>query len=256
MVRKPNIKMIGLFMIISFFLLLSTLGFLLRDKFFVDQDTIVVMFFEESVKGLSVGSPVVFKGVEIGKVTKIDLVTNPETFDFSIPVYAQIYNREIKEGQLRNRKEMLDLLVSKGLRARLTTQSYLTGQLMIELEMMPDVPAVSKTSSYPFLEIPTTLSPIGEFSKGIQDIPVKQTFEKVNVFFDTWNKELPVLLPQVEKLVANMDLFVNKNSKISTETLRRLNQTLTDISRAAKSLQNFTDYIEQHPESLLKGKKR
>jgi paraquat-inducible protein B len=103
-------------------------------KFF-QQKSMQVLFFEGSVKGLSVGAPVKFRGVDIGEVKNIELTINPNNLEFYVPVYVQIFRNRIsilggkRVGQFDN-EEVVDALVTKmGLRAQLQMQSLLTGQL-------------------------------------------------------------------------------------------------------------------------------
>lgn len=250
--REPNKRKIGLFLMTGIIVFVLVMGYFLKDKFFIDYSKQAVMYFDESIKGLNVGAPVVFKGVEIGKVSKIDLIETGTGLDFRIPVYAQFNNNVITKS--KNKRFILDGLIEKGLRARLTTQSYLTGQLMIELEMLPDTPLVFKAPVPNLFEIPTTLSPLGELSKGLQSVPLKQSVEKFNYFFDTLNAQMPLILPEMQKLIKNTNKLVTDNSKGSSEVIRNFNRTLIDLDMAAKSLKNFADYIEQHPDALLKGK--
>jgi paraquat-inducible protein B len=63
------------------------------------------------------------------------------------------------------------------------------------------------------------------------------------------------VIPNLNKLMDNLNTVISGNKKEITKTLYNANQTLTDVSMAAKSLRNFADYVERHPESLLKGKK-
>jgi len=250
--KEPNKKKIGLFLMTGIITFVLVMGTFLKDKFFVDYSKQAVMYFDESIKGLNVGAPVVFKGVEIGKVSKIDLIETGTGLDFRIPVYVQFNNNVIAKN--KNKRFVLEGLIEKGLRARLTTQSYLTGQLMIDLEMLPNTPLSFKAQNPNLFEIPTTLSPLGELSKGLQSVPLKQSVEKFNYFFDTLNAQMPILLPEIQRLVKNMNKLVTDSSKGSSEIIRNFNKTLIDLDMAAKSLKNFADYIEQHPDSLLKGK--
>lgn len=213
------------------------------------------MYFEESINGLNVGSPVVFKGVQIGKVASIELIANAEDLSFSIPVYVKMdAEQSINHSETYGEKEMiLNALIAKGLRARLTTQSYLTGQLMIELEMLPDTPIVLRRpqDEKEFLEVPTVLSPLGEISKGIQNLPLKESVEQFRRFFTSLNDEMP----QVKKMINSMSRVVDGNASAAADTLDNFNKAAVNISQAAKALRNFADYIERHPEALLKGKK-
>lgn len=253
--KEPNKKLIGLFILSGLAVLLIILGIFLREKFFFgDKGKTLVMYFEESINGLNIGAPVVFKGVEIGKVIDIELLADPKTLDFSIPVYVRMVQKDqsIQASEFDTQVELLNALIQKGLRARLTTQSYLTGLLMIELEMLPDTKTVMRNpKNSKFFEIPTVLSPMGEISKGIQDLPIRQSIEKFNTFMDTLNDKI---LPPIEKIATNLNTAIANNKGLPSETLINLNQTILSVSEAAKSMRNFTDYLERHPEALLKGK--
>ncbi len=257
--KEPNKKRIGLFVVIGFLMFFSIIGKFLADKYFTNDDTIVVMYFSESVKGLNVGSPVVFKGVQIGKVSKIELIAGVDNLEFSIPVYAKLDSSQdlkVTSKEYYYKQTVLDDFIKKGLRARLTTQSYLTGQLMIELEMLPDTPI--RLNNNPkdknILEIPTVLSPLGELSRGIQSLPFRETILRLNAILSELENKLPQILPQWVEISKNLNNIIHQNTSQAGETLNNLNQTLYDISDAAKSLRNLTDYIERHPEALLKGK--
>lgn len=52
-------------------------------------------------------------------------------------------------------------------------------------------------------------------------------------------------------VLSNMNDIVDKKSAIRNE----LERSLKELSRAAKSMRVFTEYLERHPEALLKGKK-
>ena len=208
----------------------------------------------------------VFQGVEVGKVTRIVLVTNKNDLNFHVAVYARFKETDIiSEGSLweklwKKEKEdldFLDLMIKEGLRARLASQSYLTGQLRIDLVMLPDTEATMfespKKEDIP--QIPTVLSQKEELVRGLNRIKIQETLEKFNAVTETLGKELPVLLPTLTDSAKNLDKTLVRVSDNTEETLANLNETLHEVSDAAKSLQNLTDYLEQHPESLIKGKK-
>jgi len=251
--KKPNSKLIGLFILCGIALFVAIIGMFVSDKIMAGRNGRVVMYFSESIKGLDVGSPVMFKGVTIGRVSKIDLITDMEDLEFSIPVYATFYRQNFNpEVPRESRTQVLRELVDKGLRARLNTQNYLTGQLMIELEMMsPDTPLVYRRPDGTVPEVPTVLSPIAEISQGIQEIPLKETVKKINKFFDSLNEDI---VPQVLTLTKDLSKLPQQTSGVP-ESLRNFSRAMQNISAAAKSLNNFADYIERHPDALLKGKR-
>lgn len=277
MSHGPNKKRIGLFLLIGFVCLIGLIGKFVVEKIMPENDKTIVMFFNESVKGLNVGSPVVLEGVEVGKVSRISLIADLDDRNFRIPVYMRFANNlnvgGIQFKTKHERQKVIEELVGRGLRARLATQNLLTGQLMIELVMMPDTPVhyveMPETAHIP--QLPTTLSTIGELSKGIQDLPLRDIVRKLDKVMDTMNAQLPVILPRYAQLGDNLNELTSNLTKLSdsvgktmgrldqnvpktTQTLNHLNQTLNTIERAANSLRNLADYLERHPESLLKGK--
>ena len=263
MKKEPNKKVIGLFLVIGFVMFLWLLGQSVWQKIRADSEGVYVMYFHESIQGLSEGSPVMFQGVEVGKVIRIRLMADPKDLQFQIPVYIRMYPFEDSEEASMWEKiwqtddNLLDALIKRGLRARLARQSLLTGQLGIELVMLPDteVDEVQEQNEENFLQIPTVLSKSEELSKGFDQLKIGKTIERIGEIMESLQKELPVLLPAVTKSAQNIDKIMAKVEKSSDETISNLNRTLQDISDAAKSLQNLTDYLERHPESLIKGKK-
>ena len=153
---------------------------------------------------------------------------------------------------------MLNELIEKGLRARLVSQSYLTGQLLIEFEMFPGTPIVLKNNGryHDVLEIPTILSPMGELSRDLQTMPIRQTLDSINSSFGELSRQLPVLLPQITKTFENVNEVVSNNAKVSTAVLGNLNKAAVSVDNAAKSFENLTDFLERHPEALLHGKEK
>lgn len=253
--RKPNNKLIGLFIVSGIALFALIIGMFVSEKIMNKNQDLLVMYFSESIKGLDVGSQVVFKGVTVGKVVKIDIITDVEELNFSIPVYMAFDEDDSDIGTeepLEDPHQVLQKLVAKGLRARLATQNYLTGQLMIELEFIENAPEAVYHSApeSDVLEIPTVLSQIAEISQGIQEIPLRETFKKMNTFLDNLNNDL---VPQMEKLLAEFSVIPERTRNVPI-ILDGFNQALQNISGAAKTLGNLADYLERHPEALLKGK--
>ena len=269
MSKKPNTTAVGVFVLIGFLILFGIIGKFMLDKFNSSQNNLVVMYFQESVKGLSVGSPVVLEGVEVGKVISIELITGKNPLDFNIPVYVKFQKlKDINDSSFINatqRRKKLEQLIEHGLRAKLATQSYLTGQLMIELVFLPNTPIILKRKhNTGVLEIPTTLSTIKELSQGIQKLPLKEMVDRANKILSALEENLPTTLPRINNLLDAMTVVTKKMEQMTPaskkilvntdKTLIHVNTTLSDISAAAKSMKNLTDYLEQHPEAVLKGK--
>ena len=245
-----NRKLIGIFWCVGIALLLGILAYGLKDKFDSEGERTVVMYFEESITGLNVGADVVLKGVKVGEVKRINIQINSETLNFSIPVYAVMKKRVIKTINNSNGGDISEL-IKKGLRARLTTQSYVTGQLMIELEMLPDTPIKYHNNPRGVFEIPTALSAFGEFSRNLESMQIGESIKNFSDFFASLNNAMP----KFEKMIGDVSDILNKNRKSTMQLPENANNMLINVEAAAKSLKNLTDYLERHPEALLKGKK-
>jgi len=167
----------------------------------------VVMFFDGSVGGLQVGAPVTFRGVAIGEVRDIQLVYDAEKSEFRIPVAAQIYpDRFHKIGTSHNKltpQELMDM----GLRAQLQMQSFITGQLSIQLDFFPDSPvrligAAKAGFSSRVQEIPTIPTPIQKIEKSIQQIPLDEVIQDAR---DTLTSIRDILAsPAIPDIIANL----------------------------------------------------
>lgn len=261
MANKPNTKMIGLFTLIGIMIFFAIIGLFVGDKLFANNRYMAVMYFKESVRGLYVGSPVVLKGVEVGKVSKINLIIDLDKMIFDTEVFVAFEesvekNIETNERLLYDFNDYIKDIVSRGLKAQLVTQNYLTGNLMIEMVMTPTTGKVivqeHKKEKFPI--IPTMLSPIGELSKNLESLPIKQTFDNLNGFLAALNGKLPKILDNTQKITSNLK-EVTDGSENGDDVIDNLNQTIREVGDAARAVKNFADYIEMHPESLIRGKK-
>ena len=278
MIKQPNMKLIGTFIVSSCLFLLLLLGYSLKSTF-SNQDIPLVMYFDESVQGLDVGAPVLFKGVKVGEVTSIKLKADYDTIEFLIPVYSRLYNDEDLSENYKDERENLRILIQKGLRARLAVNSMLTGQLLIELDFFPQTKAVLHEGSKHEFEIPTIDSPLAEFSKTLQVIPISKIAQDIHHITNSLQKDLPPLLTHLNSALETIDIVLKENQKDAAGMLDNFGKAATNLSKlsrslnaslgenssdfaimienfsaAAASLKNLTDYLQMHPSSLIKGK--
>ena len=82
-------------------------------------------------------------------------------------------------------------------------------------------------------------------------MPLKASVEQFNKFFASLNEEMP----NIRKVVHSMNKVISGNASATAETIDNFNEAAINVSQAAKALRNFADYLERHPEALLKGKK-
>ncbi|MCK5669082.1 MAG: MCE family protein, partial [Gammaproteobacteria bacterium] len=121
----------------------------------------LMMFFDGSVRGLSIGAPVDFNGIRVGSVLDIRLEYDNDNLNFRIPVLIEIEPERIIErsGQgIETSYEVLNKLVERGLRASLQIGSLFTGQLYVSLSMQPDTPINLSGEETPYPELPTIRS--------------------------------------------------------------------------------------------------
>ena len=271
-------KMIGLFVCISCLVIVLGFGYFFKSQL-LNRETEVVMYFDESTKGLDVGAPVLFKGVKIGEVSKIKIETNLKELTFLIPVYAKIYNGQYLVDESGDGKKLLNELIDDGLRAQLSVSSVITGQLLIELDMLPDTIAVIHEDTGGVYEIPTVSSPFAEISKSLKVMPVAKIAEDIHNITQTLNKELPPLLHKMNHTLKVVDeiLVENKNNTAlmvkelgeaaqnvggAAESIDLLvqdnEQSISDMinsfNQAAQSMKNLTDYLQMYPNSIITGK--
>jgi paraquat-inducible protein B len=160
--RKANPALIGVFVLGAIVLAVAAVALLGSGRFFAKRQAFVC-FFTGSVEGLNPGAPVKFRGVQIGEVTDMLLRYRDQAGDLGlprIPVFIAIdQKRLVQLGSTRVvevDRERLEALIEAGLRARLETQSLVTGVLYVGLDFLPDTPVVRVLPpDGPDLEIPT-----------------------------------------------------------------------------------------------------
>jgi len=222
MSKQANPAAIGSFVLGGLALLVIFVLIIAGGNFLKDERRYVI-YFDGTIYGLKVGSNVMFRGVPIGYVSDIDVVSDFQTLEFEVPVYINIIPDSIKtvdpeSGLIEdNEGTTLGELVKLGLRASLRSESLITGQLYIELDFHPDEPPVYRAKAaddYP--EIPSIPS-------NIQEVIAKAQRFVSNL---QSNIDVPKLAADIARIVAGLDQFVN-----SDETQRltaQANLTLTE----------------------------
>ncbi len=188
MSKKLSKTAAGLFVLggLAIFILgIVTLG----DQKFFSKDLQYVLFFDGSVNGLSVGAPVVFRGVPLGNVTKISLLPNRKDDGFLIPVIIRLdpksFGGRNSSDQLSDemRHKIIVRMVQSGLRARLGLQSIITGQYRVDLDFFPDTTAVYRSRT-PEMEIPTIPTPLDTLQKTLANMPIGEMIHSLRTTLD------------------------------------------------------------------------
>jgi paraquat-inducible protein B len=284
-----------------------------------------VMYFTESLRGLSVGAPVTLLGLPGGEVVDIGLDVGPKSTlrgRVEVVVYPERLLRhlhteksglapELKQSELEREVFLKRLVEERGLRAQLQSGSLITGQLYVALDYHPNAPKATvdlnqKTPVFPVVRstIPELEAKVSRIVTKLEQLPLDEigaevtnalgtlniTLKDASTTLERLNKdvtpELTKALADVRKMIATVDTILNSNVTVTLnqvnatlEELRNpiatadavlkntdatllgkdapiqqeLRDTLQELSRAARALRILADYLEQHPESLLRG---
>jgi paraquat-inducible protein B len=177
MSKQANRTIVGAFIAGAALLAVGAVLVFGSGRFFA-KTFINVMYFHGSIKGLNVGSPVMFRGVKIGSVKRIELRYDGRDLSFIIGVYAEFDPKTMVYVGQSPGTQHTEELIKKGLRARLEAQSMVTGQLLINLDFYPAKPArlLGLDNRYP--EIPTISSEIDDLLNAAEEIPIKELVAK------------------------------------------------------------------------------
>lgn len=281
-----------------------------------------VAFFQGSVFGLNPGAPVVCRGVRVGQVTNIELLSDPETLNLHIAVFFETEPERVhvigEEKPFDSYQRMREM-IQHGLRAQVEMQSFLTRQLMVVLAFHPKTPIrlVGIQTGYP--EVPTIRSPMQELVETVERLPLediaksiqnalegieqvihspdvteslkalKGTLVATEGFMKRLDKQLGPLVQSFEgtmkdarSLMKNVDAQVDplasgmeqtleaarlaiyraqgaiasieSNTREDSPLVYQLTNALAELAAASRSIRVLADYLEEHPEALLRGK--
>lgn len=238
--RKANPVLIGAFVVGAIALAVVGIVVFGSGRLFADT-TPFVMYFTGSVDGLNVGSPVKFKGVEIGAVTSIQLDIGEEA---RIPVWIEIDNKKIVAhgaNEWPRDRRLLKEAVERGLRAQLNSQSIVTGLLFVQLDYHPDTPVTYVAPEEAELnEIPTIPTTLEQAQQAAAEIIANLK----EVDFEGFGKSLRNAIDGLNAAVNNPGL--QKALATLPETLSAMHATLT-------SVQTLTGHLDERTGPLLKS---
>jgi paraquat-inducible protein B len=244
-----------------------------------------VMIFNESVRGLTTGSPVEFFGLKIGEVVDISFEVDYENMTLHIPVLVRLEPERLvptgDESRLGNESEGM---VARGWRGQLATGNVLTGGKVINLVLDPDAPPgeTGEWKGYPtFPTVPSSLrnlaSDVGRIVDKIEDIPFDRIGENLSETLASINRIVsdPELANAIASLRRMADQLSNdvapaldsvlskaeetldatrKQIDADSVTAHELRRLLMELGDTAQSIRTIVEYLERHPESLIKGK--
>jgi paraquat-inducible protein B len=237
----------------------------------------VRMVFTQNTRGLAPGAPVDVLGVEVGKVSAVSLRPDARSGRFLVEVHADLYPRRMGlhgvPGLPADDRLLIKGLVERGLRAQMRTANLLTGQVLIALDfprhdlepasfditapvpLMPTVPSEFGALQPQLLQIVKRLSQVrfDEIGNGVQ-----QTLHAAQQAIQQLTPEARRALEQAERALGTAQQSLNNLDRNLTSAdaplQRNAEQTMDELQRAARALRVLADYLQRHPESLLRGK--
>ena len=256
MKTKVSPAIIGMFVIGAFALLIVALLTFGGVNFFAKPQRFVV-YFDESVHGLNLGSSVQLRGVPVGRVVDLNVHYDAKTHHSVVAVVCEFSKDKVADskGHSINVAERAELqtLVDNGLRARLDVQGLATGLLFVELEFLdPAVyPADNRVTELKYVVVPYVPSAISEFQTNLTEI--LNDIKKVD--FAGIGRELKLLLAdahrsldgvdikglvaQWQKAGASVDALAS--SPEAKQTLVNLNATLLEMRAVLAKLDTQVD---------------
>jgi paraquat-inducible protein B len=234
---KPASKtLIGAFVIGAVILAVFVVLILGSGRFFKDK-TSYILYFDGTVEGLSVGAPVVFRGVKIGSVKKIGIHFNASDLSFLIPVIIELSSQELETmGITSDREEeaYMKLLIEKGLKAQLEVQSIVTGQLAVNLDFFPNKPEKLYGINKKYMEVPTIPMSLEEIAKTLQDIPYKELYDKIYSAIEGLSKIISS--PEMTDSVKALHEGLRESVKISKTINAQLAPTIRDLRETSGAI--------------------
>ncbi len=249
MSKKANPTLIGAFVLGAVALLLAVLLVISGGRFSRETRR-AVAYFEGTMRGLQVGSGVMFRGVPIGKVTFIQVVVDTEALQLTIPVVMELdlssFEFVGERGGGNQVEARIGELIEQGLRAQLVVDSLVTGQVLIELAFHPKSREVYRAPpGNEMLEIPTlpsdlqvAMERVENLVGAIEEMPIEEIMDRLASALEGFDRLINS--EEVTRIVSGLDQLVNsEDTQQLTASLRstldNLDTTLDDASSLLKN---------------------
>ena len=197
-----------------------------------------VLYFNESLHGLSVGAPVTMLGLPVGEVTSVGLDYVPEAQGIRTRVEIMTYQyrllRHLRDTDVaamkfmspaERHKVMQRLVEEKGLRAQLRTGNFISGQMYVALEYFPDAPKAKINRAVDPPQFPVIPGKIENIEMQLKSILAK--FDKIPL--EEIGKDLKKTLATLDTTLRSADRTL---TRVDAETLPEAKKTLEDLRRA------------------------
>jgi paraquat-inducible protein B len=254
MAKPVNRKLIGGFVVLAVGIMAASVVIFGSGQYFKKTEE-YVLYFEEPVKGLNIGAPALFRGVQVGQVKNIILRAEVKEFKFHTAVFIEVYPERFEfvgaGTEILDPKRRVPILIERGLRAQLVSLSLITGQLGIQVDFYPGTPAVSRKVAMDakYTEIPTIPSTLAQLEKGMEKLDVEELGAHLKSILAAADRLVnsPDLTAGIHEFKGAMQdargLLQNANAKVNTLTdnlngqVRPLSESMqATLSKAQKAI--------------------
>lgn len=214
MKKQPSTLAIGLFVIGAMIIVLAATLFISGSNFGRETDR-AVMVFDGNVRGLNIGAPVAFKGVQIGQVRRIELIIDTDSYQVLMPVEIEFSDQRVRKIGENQDQNSLEQLIENGMRGQLQKQSLLTGLLYIQLDLHPGSPLVYHEVESDLPQLPTISTDMEKLARNLEDLDLKTLFDSLtHIVAET---EKFVSDPELSAMPGNINLMLDEIRALSTE---------------------------------------
>lgn len=245
-----------------------------------------VTYFTSSVRGLAKGASVEFYGIQVGTVTDVGLLFDPASGSARVRVRFEIQPERVDVAE--NKDDMVETtrrLISRGMRAQLKTASYITGSLALALDFVPTAPPAELQQMDGDLVIPSygggldnILTAVSDIASKLDRLPldeiganlnatlrsatgamgsVQELVRKTDTGLSPVLSRLPAVMASLQDAVSragktfgSLDSSYGKDSQFN----RELERAMTQVGDTARSIRLLADYLDRHPEALVRGR--
>jgi paraquat-inducible protein B len=246
--------MVGVFVLGALALLVSAI--VVYGSGWFKQRYTFVLDFEESLNGLVQGSPVRFRGITVGSVSRITMRYAPDGQTIETPVYIQLTEGQVQGGtrDIDDPDEWITAWIDRGLRAELKSLSFVTGQLAVDLVVRPEVPVRLTEPDPRYTEIPTARSAFAEFTESLERIRFDDFIANLNDLLTDVRQVIDSLplastLDSMQVAVSDLRRFINNLDGQTGTLVGSVDETLAAFRRAADS----TAPVMEETEKLLQS---
>ena len=203
----------------------------------------VISYFDGSVRGLSPGAPVEFRGMRIGTVREISLQLDTTADTVRIPVVYEIEPQRVHviNGTPAGEGQEIAALVERGMRAQLASGNLITGQMLIALDMLPNAPPASIGKQNGMVVMPTAPSSLDSLERSLTGILDKLADLPIDELTEQLRKTAEAIAAtvgsgQLEEVMTSLNETLGSVARLSTTLDKAAAPIVAELERTTRAL--------------------